>query len=298
MSSPIRRLLTHPTLRTMSSAPAKKDWNASLYLKFGTERTRPVYDAVNQIIPHITSPKPRIWDLGCGPGNSTKVLLDAFPAAHVSGMDSSPDMLEKARAAVPGVQFEAGDLATFEVKDGEDVDLLFSNAVFHWLRAPTRIQTLVRLFQALKPGAVLAIQVPDNYHEQSHALMRSVALQADRPWTRDFEDASVGDVQDKKRPDLDPIEPPSAFYNALAPHASKVDIWRTTYSHVLADAAAIAEWVKGTGLQPYLQRMEDEDVKKQYLDEYVQRLGEAYPQLGDGKVLLGYPRLFVLAVRK
>jgi trans-aconitate 2-methyltransferase len=44
--------------------------------------------------------------------------------------------------------------------------------------------------------------------------------------------------------------------------------------------------------------MEDESVKKQYLQEYQERLNEAYPQLVDGKVLLGYPRLFVLAIRK
>ncbi|KAF1925296.1 trans-aconitate 2-methyltransferase [Didymella exigua CBS 183.55] len=282
----------------MATAASKKDWNAALYLKFGNERTRPVYDTVNQITQYITTPNPRIYDLGCGPGNSTKVLLDTFPGAKISGMDSSPDMISKAHAALPDVQFELGDLASFKPQDGEEVDLLFSNAVFHWLRSPTRIDTLTRLFKALKKGGVLAIQVPDNYEELSHSLMRDVAKQEDKPWAKYFEDAQIGRLADKSRPDLDPIEPPHEFYNALAPHADKVEIWRTKYGHVLEDAHAIAEWVKGTGLQPYLQRMDDENIKQEYLKAYEEKLKEAYPQLVDGKVLLGYPRLFVLAVRK
>lgn len=181
MISSLRRLTNPTPIRTMITASAKKDWNATLYLKFGNERTRPVYDAVNQITQHITTPNPRIYDLGCGPGNSTKVLLDAFPGANITGMDSSPDMISKARAALPDAEFELGDLATFAPKEGEKVDLLFSNAVFHWLRSPTRIETLTRLFKTLKPGGVIAIQVPDNYDELSHSLMRDVAKRDDAP---------------------------------------------------------------------------------------------------------------------
>ncbi|KAJ4986035.1 methyltransferase type 11 [Stagonosporopsis vannaccii] len=284
--------------RNMSALPTKKDWSATQYLKFGNERTRPVHDLIAQIAPRISTPNPRIYDLGCGPGNSTKVLLEAFPTARITGMDSSPDMLSKASASLPGIEFVQGDLAAFAPKEGEQVDLFYSNAVFHWLRNPTRIETLTRLFQTLKPGGVLAFQVPDNYHEPSHALMRDVARREDAPWAPFFKDTRIGDFQDKGRPDLDPIEPGAAFYNALAPHAEAVDMWTTKYSHVLKDAPAIVEWVKGTGLQPYLQRIEDEATKKLFLGEYEERLREAYPALVDGKVLLGYPRLFVLAVRK
>ncbi|KAH6638400.1 S-adenosyl-L-methionine-dependent methyltransferase [Boeremia exigua] len=282
----------------MSTPPVKKDWSAAQYLKFGNERTRPVYDLISQVAPHITTPSPRIYDLGCGPGNSTKVLLDAFPGASITGMDSSPDMLSKASASLPDTEFIQGDLATFAPKQGEHVDLYFSNAVFHWLRSPTRIATLLRLFRTLTPGGVLAIQVPDNYDELSHSAMRDVARQRGALWTPFFEDTKVGNLEDKGRPDLDPIEPVREFYNALAPHAELVDIWATKYSHVLQDAPAIVEWVKGTGLQPYLLRMEAEDVKRSFLQAYEDRLKEAYPATVDGKVLLGYPRLFLLAVRK
>lgn len=282
----------------MSSEPVKKDWSATQYLKFNNERTRPVYDLVSQIASHVTTPNPRIYDLGCGPGNSTKVLLDAFPGATITGMDSSPDMLAKASASLPGVEFVKGDLSTFALKEGEQVDLLFSNAVFHWLRNPTRIPTLTRLFATLRPGGVLAIQMPDNYNEQSHSLMRDVAKTAGSAWSPYFADAKIGDLEHGDRPDLDPVEPPRDFYNALIPHAASVNLWRTTYQHVLKDAGAIVEWVKGTGLQPYLQRIEDEEAKKAYLAEYERRLADAYEGMVDGRVLLGYPRLFVLAVRK
>jgi trans-aconitate 2-methyltransferase len=205
-------------------------------------------------------------------------------------------MLDKARSTVRDVQFVQGDLATFS--PDETPDVLFSNAVFHWLRSPTRIPTLVRLFQTLRPGGVMAIQVPDNYYEPSHVAMRETALMSDSPWTQYFATAQTGNLKDSQRPDLDPIEPASEFYNALISHASEVDIWRTTYSHVLSDAGAIVEWVKGTGLQPFLHLIKDGDAKKAYLEEYERKLKEKYSELVDGNVLLGYPRLFVVAVKK
>jgi trans-aconitate 2-methyltransferase len=277
----------------------KKDWSATQYLKFSSQRTRAVHDLVNHIAPLITFPNPRIYDLGCGPGNSTKVLLSAFPRTDITGMDTSADMLAKARAALPAVTFELGDVEDFQPPEAESVDLIFSNAVFHWLRSSSRIHTLSRIFETLRPGGVLAIQVPNNYHEPSHVLMRSTALLAGHVYSKYFADAKIGDLEDGERPDLDPIEPASAFYNALVPDARDVDIWETRYEHVLKDAGAIVEWVKGTGLQPYLERMgDDEDAKSAFLKEYERGLKEAYPALEDGKVMLGYPRLFVVAVRK
>jgi trans-aconitate 2-methyltransferase len=277
----------------------KKDWSAAQYLKFGNERTRPVYDLVSQVIPHMpTTSSPRIYDLGCGPGNSTKVLCDAFPGSRVTGMDSSPDMLRRANTEFSGtsnVDFVSGDVSNFSVDP--DTNLIFSNAVFHWLRCPARIPALVRLFESLAPGGILAIQVPDNYHERSHTLMRTTASLPSQPWSASFSDTNIGDINDASRPDLDPIEPPADFYNALLPHAQSVNIWRTKYHHVLKDAGAIVEWVKGTGLQPYLNKIGDEDAKAAFLKEYERGLKEAYPELRDGKVLLGYPRLFVVAVR-
>ncbi|KAF2442408.1 S-adenosyl-L-methionine-dependent methyltransferase [Karstenula rhodostoma CBS 690.94] len=279
----------------MAAQPQKPDWSATQYLKFATERTLAVHDLIARVRPHVHTASPRIYDLGCGPGNSTAALLAAFPGARTTGMDSSGAMLSRATAAVPKAAFEEGDLATF---DTPAADVVFSNAAFHWLRSAQRMPALQRYFRALRRGGVLAVQVPDNYDAATHRLMREVAGLRGAAWASFFEGANIGDVGDARRPDLDPVEAPGVFYDALVPWAGSVHVWRTEYYHVLEDAGAIVEWVKGTGLQPYLQRIGDEGAKEAFLEEYERRLAEAYPELKDGKVLLGYPRLFVVAVRK
>ncbi|KAF1911527.1 trans-aconitate 2-methyltransferase [Ampelomyces quisqualis] len=290
--------MTSPT-RAMTSATASKaqnDWSADQYLKFKTQRTRPVHDLISQVVPHMTAAKPRIYDLGCGPGNSTQALHAAFPHGEITGIDSSPDMLDKARAALPRIEFVQGDVSAFNPKDEPDV--LFSNAVFHWVRRPARIPTLVRLFQRLTPGGVMAMQVPDNYDEPSHAAMRVAAKMSGQVWSAAFSTCDIGNVDGGDRPDLDPVEPAAHFYNALVPHAALVNVWRTTYLHVLDDERAIVEWVEGTGLQPFLNLIDDEQAKARYVNQYARLLKERYPKLADGKVLLAYPRLFVVAVRQ
>ena len=127
--------------------------------------------------------------------------------------------------------------------------------------------------------------------------MRRVASQPHKPWSPFFSSTSIGELSDKERPDLDPIESLADYYNAFAP-LGKVDMWHTTYAHVVRDAGAVVEWVKGSGLQPFLQRIGDDGARGAFLKEYEGRLREWYPVMGDGNVILKYPRLFVVAVRK
>lgn len=279
--------MTQEQNRASNPAAQQPDWSANQYLKFGDERTRAVRELVAQI--PLSDPA-RIVDVGCGPGNSTAVLAARFPGARISGMDSSPDMLDKARRAMPGVDFERGDLKTYEPEPG--ADLVFGNAVFHWLRLEERIPTILRLLRTQRPGGVLALQVPDNYEEPTHRAMRETAL-LDGPWTRHFQ-ALPAD----QRPDFDPVETPADYYNALIPLCDKVDIWHTLYQHPLDSPASIVEWVKGSGLQPFLNALPDQEVRDEYLKAYEKRIAELYPRLADGKVLLRYPRLFVIATRK
>jgi trans-aconitate 2-methyltransferase len=138
-------------------------------------------------------------------------------------------MLKKANAEFEGernVDFVTGDLSTFKLGGGEEgggkVDLLFSNAVFHWLRSPTRLSTLTRLFSSLSPGSVLAIQVPDNYHKATHRMMRKTALLDSKPWSQYFAGAKIGDLEEKERPDLDPVESSMVWYDKLVPYAKDV----------------------------------------------------------------------------
>lgn len=253
-------------------------WSASQYVKFEDERTRPPRDLLAQV------PLERIKrgaDLGCGPGNSTELLIERFGAAHVSGVDSDDDMLAAAQKRLPYTTFTKADLATWQPEAPHD--LFFANAVFQWV--PDHGAVFERLMGHLRPGGVLAVQMPDNLDEPSHRAMAETA--ADGPWADRFAEPAS---------DRAALPPPSAYYDRLKPHASRVDIWHTIYNHPMADAAAIVEWVKGSGLRPFLDRAGPEH-QAGFLAAYRARIEAAYPALASGGVLFRFPRLFIVAVR-
>src|SRR5256884_4668997 len=146
-----------------------EDWSARQYLKFEDERTRPPRDFLAQV--PLKSAR-RVIDLGCGPGNSTELLVKRYPQAQVIGLDSSPDMLRQARDRLPNCEFAQADLADWSPQ--ERTDLLFANAVFQWV--PDHPAVLRRLLAAPPAGGVLAVPMPDNTEEPALALMREVAM--------------------------------------------------------------------------------------------------------------------------
>ncbi len=150
------------------------DWNPELYARFADERARPVHDLLARV--PLASPE-RIVDLGCGAGASTAPLLARWPGAQVLGIDTSPAMIAEAQAKVPGARYEIADGATWT--PDAPVDLVFSNATLQWI--PDHPTLLPRLMGWLKPGGVLAVQIPDNLDEPSHASMRAVAAEAPFP---------------------------------------------------------------------------------------------------------------------
>lgn len=254
------------------------DWSAEQYLKFADERTRAARDLLAQV-PLV---RPRtVFDLGCGPGNSTALLIERFPESRIIGVDSSPDMLKTARKSYPQAHFVEGDLIDWRPQ--EAADLLFANAVFQWV--PDHLKVLRRLLETLPKGGVLAVQMPDNLGEPSHVAMRETASAG--PWIDKLK--TVGRKRDR-------LPSPSAYYAELKPHAARIDIWHTVYNHPLDGAAGIVEWVKGTGLRPYIDPLNDEE-RKAYLAAYQERIARAYPVENDGKVLLRFPRLFIVCVR-
>lgn len=258
------------------------DWSAKQYAKFLNERTRPSRDLLAQV--PLASPK-RAIDLGCGPGNSTAVLAERYPNANISGIDSSEDMIRKARETLPELSFDVADLEKFT--PNEPVDLFFSNAVFQWLPGKTRIQIITHLVEKLSPGGVLAFQVPNNLSEPSHVAMRETAQAQNTPWAKTLSRVDLG---------RDEFHTASELHDALSPLCSDVDIWEVRYFHTMENHEAIVEWVKGTGLRPFINPLSESE-REAYLQHYLGRIKELYPTQRNGTVLLPYPRLFVVATK-
>jgi trans-aconitate 2-methyltransferase len=245
------------------------DWNAGQYLKFEDERSRPARDLLAQV--PLQQVRAAV-DLGCGPGNSTELLSVRYPAAKVAGVDSSKDMLRQARERLPLCSFTEGDVTAWTTD--EPVDLLFANAVFQWV--PDHQMVMRRLAGLLPEGGVLAVQMPDNTREPSHVLMQEVF----------GKDGAT-------RIDLPAAE---SYYDLLKPICRRVEIWHTVYNHVMDGPEAIVEWFKGSALRPFLAALDEHEGAK-FLRAYTAEIAGCYPARFDGKVLLRFPRLFVVATR-
>ncbi len=253
-------------------------WSAAQYVKFEDERTRPARDLLAQV-PDV--PGGALYDLGCGPGNSTALIDERFVDRLTIGIDSDDDMLRAARKRLPHLTFEKGDLAAWQPSAA--AALFYANAVFQWL--PNHLDSLERLMGSLVSGGTLAAQMPDNLMEPSHVAMRETAAEP-----------SFAAYFAKNPRDRSALPAPAVYIDRLTPHSAQVDVWHTIYYYRLANAEAIVEWVKGTGLRPYLDAL-PEELRAEYLAAYLERIRAAYPPLADGRVLLRFPRLFIGAVK-
>jgi trans-aconitate 2-methyltransferase len=245
-------------------------WDAGQYLRFADERTRPALDLLARI--ELATPR-SIVDLGCGPGNSTGLLRERWPEATVTGIDTSADMLAAARRGYPGIYFVLGDIATWS--PAELYDVVFSNAALQWVGDHEHL--LPRLLDAVAPDGVLAVQMPRNHDFATHRLMRQAA--AEGPWRDKLAGA------------------PEFYYDRLALRCRRIVLWETNYIQVMDGIDAIIAWLHGTGLRPFLARL-DEAEQREFLDRYKALLAAEFPAQADGMVLLPYPRLFFIATPK
>jgi trans-aconitate 2-methyltransferase len=251
-------------------------WDSEQYLRFADARTLPAIDLLSRII-RLAAPR-RVVDLGCGPGNSTALLKARWPEAAVTGVDSSAELLATARRDHPGIDFVAGDIATWTAP--EPVDLVFANASLQWVCDHETL--LPHLFGQVAPGGVFAVQMPRNHDFATHRLMRQVAAEGE------WRDRLAG----AREPS--PVKPPEFYYDLLAPRSTGFTIWETNYTQVMDGVAAIIAWLHGTGLRPFLARLAAAE-QTAFLDRYAGLLADAYPEQADGKILLPYPRLFFIA---
>jgi trans-aconitate 2-methyltransferase len=252
------------------------DWSPATYLRFEDERTRAARDLLAQVPLERAR---RVVDVGCGPGNSTELLAARYPDAEVVGLDNSPAMLDEARRRLPGLRFEIADAATW--LPAPEVDLVYANATYQWI--PGHFEQLPRVLAALTPGAVLAVQMPDNIAEPTHQVMNAVAEAG--PWAERLRHAR-----------RKPLPPPRAYLEALAPRAARIDIWQTAYNHLLAGPEDIVAFVRSTGLRPFLDPLTEPE-RIDFLAKYTAKIATAYPPLADDRVMLRFPRLFLVAQR-
>lgn len=250
-------------------------WDPAQYLKFSNERVRPAFDLLNQV---PLASADRVVDLGCGTGNMTVILKERFHGADVLGVDGAETMLAKARAAAPNCRFEQGDFATWT--PATPPDLIFSNAALHWV---TDHEILFpRLLSLLAPGGVLAVQMPAMHDAPLRALQNEIAARA--PWSRFLGDAGYARG----------LLPAGSYYDVIRPLVTALDIWETTYLHVLTGEDAVTEWAAGSSLRPFLDKLPP-DQAPGFRAAYSEALRPHYPRRADGTTLLPFRRLFFVA---
>jgi trans-aconitate 2-methyltransferase len=253
-------------------------WNPDLYLRYEAERTQPSYDLVARI---AAAAPASIIDIGCGPGNSTRVLRERWPLARIVGLDNSPEMITKARKAYPPGEWLLADAAAWV--PSTQYSIVFSNAALQWM--PDHGKIIQRLYGAVAPGGALAVQVPAN---QNCALFQAVRrVSARSRWSA----AMAG--CDQLLTYLDA----GLYYDWLSDLSSQVYIWYTTYYHVMEDHQGLIEWYSSTGLRPYLERLASADEREAFQHEILEDCRPAYPEQQDGKVLFPFRRLFFIAYR-
>jgi trans-aconitate 2-methyltransferase len=256
------------------AAMSRHTWDPERYLTYADERARPFADLLSRV---AATEVERVVDLGCGPGNLTAMLAQRWPGADVLGLDSSPEMVDRARASgAPGARFEVADLREWE--SDRPVDVLVSNATLQWV--PGHLDLLPRLVAQVAPGGWFAFQVPGNFAEPSHVLLRELAS-GER-----FREYAEGAA----RPDS---HGPTTYLEKLLDVGCRVDAWETTYLHLLEGEDPVFTWVSGTGARPVLQALPDE-ARRDFEAEYKRLLREAYPPGPHGTVL-PFRRVFVVA---
>jgi trans-aconitate 2-methyltransferase len=254
-------------------------WNPDLYLKYENERTQPSYDLTSRI--KIDNPA-SIIDIGCGPGNSTKVLRERWPQAQISGLDSSPEMIERARSDYPQGDWILADAAGWN--SDSKYSIVFSNATLQWLPDHTRL--VKNLFDCVQSQGALAVQVPANSGSPLHQAVLSVSKR------KQWQDVMAGCDALIRYHDA------SFYYDCLSALTKRVFIWYTTYYHVMINHQGMIDWYTGTGMKIYLERLANDEQRRLFQAQVLDECRLAYPEHKDHKVLFPFQRLFFIAYKE
>lgn len=259
-------------------------WNPDLYLKFSEQRTRPARDLASRAAAHFAGRKgpERAADIGCGPGNSTATVAETFPGAALTGVDSSPEMIAKARESALSADWTVADAAEWEPPS--KFGLVFSNAALQWI--PDQASLIAKMAGWLESGGVLAVQVPGNGGSPLHLALREAA------------EGFAGAERFAGLDDAIRYREPGYFHEALEAAGLEGDIWETTYWHRLPNRASLIEWYSGTGMRPYLDRLRDGEERERFKDRVLEIAEGGYPELADGTVFFPFRRIFFTGVKR
>lgn len=256
-------------------------WDPAKYVEFGNFRDRPFFDLTTR----ITAAAPRVVvDLGCGPGNLTATLAQRWPSATVLGLDNSPEMVETAVNA-PSTSGKLS-FAVANIRDwtpGPETEVVVSNAALQWV--PGHQDLMSGWLDAMTPGSWLAVQVPGNFDSPSHVLMRELA---ESPRWRKLLDGVLRHT--------DAVWEPAQYHELLLRGGTQADVWETTYNQLLLGEHPVLNWVRGTGLRPVLQALDDAGAAA-FEAEYSQLLDQAYPA-GIFGTIFPFRRIFMVGQKK
>ncbi|HEY5730646.1 MAG TPA: methyltransferase domain-containing protein [Anaerolineales bacterium] len=246
-------------------------WNPDLYHKFQAERAAPFHDLLALVDVRSNL---KVIDLGCGSGELTRQLADTLPNSHVTGLDSSAQMLEKAASfARPDLVFQQGDQSTLT---GE-WDLIFSNAALQW--SENHAELIPYLFGKLKPNGQIAVQVPSNHNHISHQIYRQTAE----------EDMFKFILQGFQR--YAPVLTIDNYSRVLFDcGAEQINVFEKIYPHVLENSDAVVEWISGTALVPYFERLGEH--KDKFVEAIREKMRAAMP---DSPVFYPFRRILFSA---
>lgn len=253
-------------------------WDPAQYLRFEDQRLRPALDLLARVPLRDAR---SVYDLGCGPGTVTAPLRERWPDARLTGVDASKEMLKRAAKEHPEIAWSQGDIDRWRPEAPADV--IYSSSALHWLGHHETL--LPRLLGELRPGGVLAVQIPDNFDAPTHVAIDETLRS--RNWS------ATPDPETRPRPGLGL----AAYYDLLSPRSAELDLWRTTYVHVLEGEDPVVEWIKGSALRPVLEALAPSE-RESFVEAYRDRVGAAYPRRPDGKTLLPYARIFLVATAR
>lgn len=234
-------------------------WDPKQYHKFQAERSAPFFDLLSLV---EVRPNLKVVDLGCGTGELTRQLADALPNSNVTGLDSSEQMLDAARAASfsgPNLHFEQGDQSQLT---GE-WDLIFSNAALHW--SENHRELIPDLYRRLNSGGQIAVQVPSNHNHISHQIYRETA--SEEPFK------SILKGFQRYAPVLSIDDYARLFFDG---GAASIVAFEKVYAHVLEDSDAVVEWISGTALVPYFERLGEH--KEEFMEVIRRKMRAAMPE--------------------